>query len=163
MGGSPGPNGAKLQFFDAAGNVDATRPTIQHPCCFVTAQAQGTPGVGSGDWLKEIYLAPDNPTLYALLRTFPPKGTPVPFTSASSQNVTVSYIDANGKMISEQWKSVIGLGTDTTVTLGDGTQQPLRLFDTFQLTQGDLAVDPANALAGPFKHNSTAGVQAPAE
>jgi len=146
MGGTTGKNGITLQFFDAAGNADSARAQITQPCCWITGQPQGTPGVGSDDWLKEAYLAPDQESLYALMRTYPPTGTAAPFTSAASLNVTVNYVDANGAMKSEQWQSAIAEGTDTEVTLGDGTKAPLRFFETLKLTQGDALNDAQNKL-----------------
>jgi hypothetical protein len=146
MGGMADGKGMTLEFHDPEGNPDETRPSITGLSCWVTGQAPQKPGLGSADWLKEAYLAPDPASLYALMRTYPPTGTTNPFTSAASQSVTVHYFDKDGAMQSEKWNSVIGEGTDTPVKLGDGTSENLRLFQTLKLTQGFPLTDPSNAL-----------------
>jgi hypothetical protein len=152
MGGGINKNGITLSFYDPDGNPDTTRKPITYPSCWITGQPQGTPGVGSEDWIKEVYMAPDPASLYALMRTIEPTGTSLLFTTAASQNITIHYVAADGKtMKSEQWKSAIAGGTDSTVTLGDGTTAPFRLFDSLQVSQGDAAADKNNGLFDDFK------------
>ena len=151
MGGTGGNTGIKLEFYDKQGNIDPTRKSIHHRYSWLTAQPPKVKGVGSEDWLKEVYLAPDPTSLYALLRTHPPQGTPVPLTSASSQDVTVNYIDSSGKMKSEHWKTAIGEGEDTQINLRNGSKENLRLFNVLKLTQGDVPADPNHKLGGAFK------------
>lgn len=146
MGGMPCEDGMTLQFYDPEGNPDETRPSISGVSCWVTGQPQRTAGIGSADWLKEAYLAPDPVSLYSLMRTYQPTGQPIPFTSAASQNVSVYYFDEDGVMQGEQWNSVIGEGDDIQITLGNGTLEPLRKFKTLLLTQGYPLTDASNKL-----------------
>jgi len=151
MGGGPHPNGITLSFYDPDGNPDSTRSSMQFPSCWITSRPPTTPGIGSEDWIKEIYLAPDPPSLYVLMRAYPPTGSTPPFTTAASKDVTVNYVAADGTLASETWKSAIGEGTDEQVTLADGSQVNFRLFDTLKVTQGDAAVDIDNHLYPAFQ------------
>lgn len=146
MGGTGGERGVTLQFFDPSGNPDPTRKSVTHDRCWITQGDQLIPYVGSGDWIKEIYLAPNAQSLYTLMRSFPPSGRVVCFTSGSSLDVTVNYVDNDQSMKSERWKCCIGGGTDVKVTLASGKSEPLRIFDTFKLTQGDAIRDESNQL-----------------
>jgi hypothetical protein len=146
MGGAASPKGIQLIFHDAAGNVDATRPAITQAFVHLTGQPQGQPGVGSADWLKEVYLAADPQGIYTLMRSYPPSGTTPPLTSAVSKQVTVNYYDAESQMHSETWTTALALGTDTSITKADGTTESVRLFETLRVTQGDAVADATNAL-----------------
>lgn len=152
MGGTSSNNGITLKFYDEHGNEDTTRSAIHYEHSWLTAQPQGAPGVGSGDWLREVYLAPDPKGLYSLLKTKPPEGRFIPLTSASSLDVQLHYLDSSGQMQSEPWKTVIGEGQDTTVTLpASSAQEGLRLFDVLMVTQADVSKDPTNKLAAAFQ------------
>jgi hypothetical protein len=114
----------------------------------LTAQPQQN-GIGSQDWLKEIYLAPDPTSLYELMRKYPPTGTTPPLTSGASQQVSICYVDQKHQLKKQPWYSVIALGTDSTVPDPSGNPEPLRVIDTLEVTNGD-ANDPSNKLHADF-------------
>jgi len=117
---------------------------------FMTSRAPAAPGVGSEDWIKEAYLAPDPPSLYKLMRAFPPTGNCLLLTTAASQDVMVHYVATDNSLKSERWKSAVAEGTDYKVELQDGTEANLRLFESLSVTQGD-ATDKNNGLNQRFR------------
>jgi len=154
MGGAVSTKGIKLEFYDASGKLDANKRALQFPVGFLTGQYNPTHGtanqIGSDDWLKEVYLAPDNVSLYQLLRdpALQATGFHPPLTSGASQQVIVNYVDENHQHQSAVWTSVVALGTDVKVDI-NGTDEKLRLIDKLLVTQGD-ASKPGNGLHGPF-------------
>jgi len=90
---------------------------------------------------------------------YPPTGTSPPLTSGASQQVSICYVDKKHHLHKVPWLSVIALGTDVTVTGPDGKPEPLRVFDTLEVTHGN-ANDPNHKLykdfqdAGPFLASS---------
>jgi hypothetical protein len=151
MGGAPGRNGITIQFYDETGSF-TTRHALTQPFCHMTGQPQGAKGVGSDDWLKEVYLAPNQEGMYKLLRAHQPTGTVPPLTSAASQNVFVSYVDsdADGTVKSGNWKTAIGIGSDITIKLGDGKVEKVRLIDTLLLSNGDANANKNHGLYNIF-------------
>src|SRR5580658_693089 len=117
MGGIPSYDGITLEFYNTDGSPDTANDPIYFPCGWLTAQ-HSTPVIGSPpDWLREVYLAPDEPSLYQLMINNKPQGTMPPLTSAASQNVTVYWIDDSGPQV-QTYKTAVGLGapgSDTTV------------------------------------------------
>lgn len=154
MGGIPHDNGITLNAYDITGTTVLFTDTYTH--CWLTGQP-AEPGVGSQDWLKEVYLAKNQKDLYSLLREFPPNGTLVPFTSAASKNVLIHYRDENTNTFRrDAYLSAIGEGQDTTVTHNDGSTEPLREIDTLHVTQGDAYSDDTNHLHQKFLDSSIA-------
>lgn len=156
MGGAASQNGTTLEFYDVNGNPDPTKPALFFAQASITAQPQQN-GIGSQDWLKEVYLAPDEASLYQLMRTYPPTGTTPPLTSGASQQVMVYYMDKRRVIQGHLYRSVVGLGTDYTITGPGGMPETLRVFDTFEVTDGD-ASNPLNGLYPDF-HNSVQALE----
>lgn len=150
MGGIGSSNGITLEFFKQDGSPDAAKPSIDFKCCWLTAQGRGLSNVGSQDWLKEVYLAPDSHSLYQLMRKYPPKGTVPPLTTAASLNVTVYYIDKTVQQPPHKYKSAIGLGIDKAITGPTGKAEKVRVFHTLKVCDGD-ASKPGNLLYEAFK------------
>jgi len=119
-------------------------PKKLYKSCLLTAQP-ATPGIGSQDWLKEIYLANNAGELYALLKTFPATGTHPPLTSLASQQVLVNYVDTDGTMRSARFLSCVASGKVNKDVPGKPT-----VVDTIQITQGDAHGDEENTLYDAF-------------
>ena len=147
MGGIPNKDGVTLETYDVNGTQQSTQT---FKCCRLTGQNNPTNGtakpIGSNDWLKEVYLAPDETSLYSLLRQFPATGYHPPLTSGASRVVTVHYLDAAGQVQSHEWFSVIALnssapGTTVPVPGPGGVMESLVVIDTLQVTDGDASTN----------------------
>jgi len=147
MGGIPSTSGVTLDSYDASGTT--LQSTQLFKCCWLSGQNNPTKGtaspIGSNDWLKEVYLAPNEKSLYSLLRQFPPTGYHPPLTSGASRAVMVTYMDASGQVVSHEWSSVIASMTSgqgpITVPGPGGVQESLIVIDRIQVTDGDASTN----------------------
>ena len=156
MAGIGSYDGLTIEFYTPDGKRDKTRPPKHFERCWLTAQPQGVKNVGSEDWLNEVYLAPDEQSLYQLMRNNPPAGTLPLFTTGSSHNVTLYFFDSGAEQPPESFYSAIGEGHDHKITGPGGQKENVRVFDTVAVTNGD-AGKPGNGLnkrwkkASPFR------------
>jgi len=111
MGIEPSSNGVFLKFVDANGNLDPSKPAIFGKAVRLRGQLRPAGETeGSEDWLTDLLVADDESGLNEL----PQSSHDVPYTSASSKNVSVQWqtTDSKGN------KTVSGLKGQTTIALG---------------------------------------------
>ena len=116
--------------------------------CWMTPGPPRKVGVGSEDWLHDVYLADNDQDLYTLMRNSTPAVHGPSLTSAASQDVVFHTME-NGLPKTTSWMSVIASGEIVDVPGPGGKIEKLMRVDLLTVASDDVT-QPEHPLREPW-------------